>query len=125
MKTTMKSMAVALALAAAGAAQAHGVAAPQHGGVVAEASDTTFELVAKADSIAIYVADHGHKVDTRGAAAKVTLLSGGSKSVVELAPAGDNKLEAKGAFSVGSGTKAVSSVKLAGKPAATARFEIK
>lgn len=125
MKTTMKFLMAVTVLAAAGAAQAHGAAAPEHGGVVAEANDTSFELVAKADSIAIYVADHGHKVDTRGAAAKVTLLSGGSKTVVELAPAGDNKLEAKGAFKVGSGAKAVSSVTLAGKPAATARFEIK
>jgi hypothetical protein len=39
-----------------------------------------------------------------------------------LSPAGDNKLEAKGAFKVAPGTKAVAVVTLAGKPAQSVRF---
>lgn len=84
-----------------------------------------YELVATPEGLALYLDDHGRKVDTTGGSAKVTLLNGAEKSEATLAPAGDNKLEAKGAFKVGSGTKAVAVVTLAGKAPATARFSIK
>ncbi len=112
-------------LAFSALAFAHGVEAPKHGGVMAQVDDINYELVAKADSIAIYVSEHGKNVATTGATAKVTLLSGGAKSAVELAPAGDNKLAATGVFTVAVGTKVVSQVTLAGKPSVTARFELK
>lgn len=98
---------------------------PLHGGIVVEANDIDFELVAKADSIALFVRDHGKPASTQGATAKVTLLNGTEKSEASLAPAGDNKLEAKGAFKVGSGTKAVATVTLAGKKPVNVRFAIK
>lgn len=98
---------------------------PLHGGVVVEANDVDFELVAKADSIALFVRDHGKPASTQGATAKVMLLNGTEKSEASLAPAGDNKLEAKGAFKVGSGTKAVATVTLAGKKPVNVRFAIK
>ena len=105
---------------------AHGDAGePKHGGITVKAKDMEYELVPKADSIALYVEDHGKKIDSKGAQAKVTLLSGGKKTEVNLIPAGDNKLEAKGAFQVGAGTKAVTTVTLAGKSAATVRFVVK
>lgn len=97
---------------------------PKYGGVVKEVKEIQYELVAKSDSIAIFVEDHGKKLDTKGATAKVTLLTGKDKSEVTLAPAGDNKLEAKGTFMVGKGTRAVAVVTLAGKPAQSARFVI-
>ena len=43
------------------------------------------------------------------------------KSEATLAPAGDNKLEAKGGFNVKSGTKVTAVVTLAGKTAKTVR----
>lgn len=98
---------------------------PLHGGVVVEANDIDFELVATADSIALFVRDHGKAASTQGATAKVTLLNGTEKTEATLAPAGDNKLEAKGAFKVGSGTKAVASVTLAGRKPVNVRFAIK
>jgi len=98
---------------------------PLHGGIVVEANDVDFELVAKADSIALFVRDHGKSANTQGASAKVTLLNGTEKSEATLAPAGDNKLEAKGAFKVGSGTKAVATVTLPGKKPVNVRFAIK
>ena len=98
---------------------------PKYGGVVTEVKEIQYELVAKPDSIAIYVEDHGKKVDTKGGSATLTLLSASDKSEVKLAPAGENKLEAKGAFKVGSGTKGIASVALAGKPAQTVRFTLK
>lgn len=98
---------------------------PMHGGVVVEASDVDFELVAKADVITLYVRDHGKAASTQGAMARVTLLSGTEKTEATLAPAGDNKLEARGSFKVGSGTKAVALVTLAGKKPINVRFAIK
>ena len=97
---------------------------PLHGGVVVEASDMDFELVAKADQISLHVRDHGKPANVQGASAKLTLLNGSEKSEVQLAPAGD-KLEAKGSFKVGAGTKAVATVTLAGKKPVNVRFALK
>lgn len=97
---------------------------PLHGGVVVEASDMDFELVAKADQISLHVRDHGKSANLQGASAKLTLLNGSEKSEVQLAPAGD-KLEAKGSFKVGAGTKAVAMVTLAGKKPVNVRFALK
>jgi hypothetical protein len=97
---------------------------PKFGGVVVETKAGDLEIVAKPDTLQIYVSDHGKAVKLEGAKAKVTLLNGTEKSEAELAPAGD-KLEVKGAFKVAKGTKGIAVVTLAGKPPATARFEVK
>jgi hypothetical protein len=121
----------AITLAFAGAAQAADDHQHAHehtslnGGIVVEANHIDFELVAKADSIALYVRDHDKPASTQGASGKVTLLNGADKTEATLAPAGDNKLEAKGAFKVAPGTKVVAAVTLAGKPAVNVRFAIK
>lgn len=99
--------------------------APEHGGIVAEASDVDFELVAKADSLTLYVRDHGKPLPTTGASAKVTLLNGSTKREATLAPAGDNRLEAKGEFQVGPGTKAAALVSLPGRKAISVRFALR
>lgn len=96
----------------------------KHGGIVVETKALDFEIVARPEVIQVYVSDHGKAVKLDGAKGKVTLLNGAEKSEVELAPAGD-KLEAKGQFKVTKGTKGLASVTLAGKAAATARFEVK
>ena len=103
---------------------ASGELKPKHGGQVQEVSEIQYEVVVKPDNIAIYVEDHGKKVDTKGATAKVTLLTGKDKSEATLVPAGENKLEAKGTFDVKAGTKVVSVVTLAGKSGVTARFVV-
>lgn len=97
---------------------------PKHGGVVVEAKDVDYELVAQPELIRLYVRDHGKAVDLTGASAKLTLLIGNDTSEVTLAPAGD-KLEAKGAFKVGAGTKVVAMVTLAGKKPVPVRFVLK
>lgn len=126
-KLKLPLMAAALAFAASAFAadpHSHG-AKPQHGGIVAEASDIEFELVAKADSITVFVRDHGKALATQGASGKVTLLSGADKAEAALAPAGDNKLQAKGAFKVGPGTKLVATVSLQGRKPISMRFALK
>jgi hypothetical protein len=94
-----------------------------HGGVVAEAKDIDFELVAKPDSLRLHVRDHGKPVDVSKASAKLTLLAGGAKQEIALKPSGD-KLEAMGQFKVAR-AKAVALVNLPGKPALTVRFVLR
>ncbi|MBX9676288.1 MAG: hypothetical protein CTY35_14100 [Methylotenera sp.] len=104
---------------------AHGDVEPKHGGVVALVKDIDYELVAKPDSLTIYVEDHGKVVDTKAATAKVTMLTGSNKTEANLTPAGENKLEAKGKFDIKEDTKVISIVTIQGKPATTVRFELK
>ncbi|MDP1566639.1 MAG: hypothetical protein Q8L91_10335 [Polaromonas sp.] len=125
MKFNQLLLAVSLALSgvAALAAGAHGHD-PKFGGVVVETKAGDFEIVATPDTLQIHISDHGKAIKLDGAKAKVTLLNGTEKTEVELTPAGD-KLEAKGSFKVAKGTKGIAVVTLAGKPAATARFQVK
>lgn len=97
---------------------------PKHGGVVTEVKDMDLELVVKADSVRLYLRDHGKSVKLDGASAKVTLLAGTEKQEANLAPAGA-ALEAKGSFKAGAGVKAVAVVSLPGKAPLTARFALK
>lgn len=96
---------------------------PQHGGIVAEAAHYQAELVAKPDRLTLYISEHGTPLPTAGGSAKLTLLAGGQKSEVMLAPAGDNRFEAKGSFNLG-GAKAVANLSVPGKPAKTLRFAL-
>lgn len=116
-----------LALAATGAAFAaenHGHdPKPLHAGVVVEVKDIEYELIAKPDSVQLYLRDHGKPIDVSKATAKLTLLTGMDKQEVELKPAGD-KLEAKGSFKIAANTKVVVLVSQAGK-SSTARFVLK
>ena len=114
-----------LALVAAGAAFAGGSHdhQPAHGGIVVGGKAMDYELVAKADTLQLYLSDHGKALDASKATAKLTLLAGTEKQEVELKPVGD-KLEAKGSFKVPAGTKVVAVVSLAGK-SSTARFVLK
>ncbi len=125
MKTmNLKTTLIAAAIATTGIAFAAGDHTAKHGGIFIETKALDFEVVAKPDLIQVYVADHGKAVKLDGAKGKVTLLNGTEKTEAELAPAGD-KLEAKGAFKVAKGTKGIAVVTLAGKPAVSARFEVK
>lgn len=93
------------------------------GGVVVEANHLDFELVAKPDTIKLYVRDHDKPLSVKDGSAKLTLLSGTDKLEVTLAPAGD-VLEAKGTFAVTQGTKAIAVVSIPGKKVATVRFVV-
>lgn len=98
---------------------------PIYGGVVQEIREISYELVAKADTLSLYVHDHGKKLPSASGTARVTLLNGTEKTEVTLAPAGDNVFQAKGTFKVQKGTRAIAVVTLAGKAPVTARYEIK
>jgi len=122
-KTFVATLVAALAALSFHAAQAHGDAKPQHGGVVQTASDLVFELVTLPDGAAIYIEDHGKPMSAAGASGKLTVLNGADKSEAELKPAGD-KLEAKG-IKLASGSKVVASVTTADKKTVNVRFSVK
>jgi hypothetical protein len=116
---------LSLAVPCASAADKHNHAhehKPLHGGIVVEVNDVDFELVPKADLLALYVRDHGKPASTKGATGKITLLSGAEKAEATLSPAGEDRMEAKGAFKVGPGTKYVATVTLQGKKPVNVRF---
>ncbi len=96
---------------------------PKHGGIVVEAKDMDYEIVAKPELMQIYLSDHGKPVKIEGGKAKVTLLNGSEKTEAELLPVA-GKFEAKGAFKVAKGTKGIALVTLGGK-SSTVRFEVK
>ena len=121
-KTLFAPLLIATALALpAFAAEDH---APKHGGVVVETKAGDLELVAKPELIVIHVSDHGKPMKLASASGKVTVFNGNDKSEAPLALVGD-KLEAKGSFKLGAGTKVLADVAVNGKPAVAARFTLK
>jgi hypothetical protein len=98
--------------------------APKHGGMVVDTKAGDLELVARPDSIVIHVSDHGKAMKLTSASGKVTVFNGNEKTEAPLALSGD-RLEAKGNFKVGAGTKVLAEVALNGKPAVSARFTLK
>jgi hypothetical protein len=105
------------------AALAHGEGAARHGGVVANASDLSFELVSSPDGAVIYVEDHGKPMAPTGLKGKLTVLNGAEKSEADLVAAGD-KLEAKG-VKLAKGAKVVAALVTPGAKAITVRFTVK
>ncbi len=121
MKKLMISVTASVMALVAQAAEDH---QPKHGGVVVETKAGDMELVAKPELIVIHVSDHGKPMKLTSATGKVTVFNGNDKAEAPLALAGD-KLEAKGSFKVGTGTKVLADVALNGKPAVAARFTLK
>jgi hypothetical protein len=80
-----------------GAALAHAEhGQPQQGGVVAEAGEAQFEIVAKAGKLTVFVSSHGAPLATAGASGKLTVLAGTNKQEIELKPDGDNRMAGQG-----------------------------
>lgn len=105
------------------AAFAHESGKAKHGGVIASASDLTFELVAQNGNAVIYIDDHGKPMVPTGMQGKLTVLNGADKSEAALVVAGD-KLEAQG-VKLAKGAKVVAALKTPAAKAITVRFTVK
>lgn len=125
MRKTAALFTIALSLCGGAAMAQKDDHKPMNGGIVSHGKEVDYELVAKPDVLQLYLSDHGKKMDHSKASARVTLLAGKEKQEVTLAPAGNDKLEARGSFKVAAGTKLVAVVSNGGKSVGTARFEIK
>ena len=130
----LSAMWVGLALVAGGV-QAHDDAyldtvKTAHGGQLRMAGMYHFELVveksakgARDNPVVVYVTYHaGTSIPTAGSSGTATLLAGKDKTVVTLAPDGDNRMKGSGKYASATGLKAVVSITLAGKAAEQARF---
>lgn len=115
-------IAALIAIASIGVANAHGGSKPKHGGIVAVASDLSFELVAGADEASIYIEDHGQAMAPTGMSGKLTVLANGASSDATLAVSGD-RLVAK--VKLSKGAKVVASLTTAAGKPLTVRFTIK
>ena len=101
-----------------------------NGGQVQDAGGNHWELVVvKANQqpldnpVLVYLTDGtGKKLATAGATGTAMLLAGKDKTVVTLAPDGDNRMKGVGKYASVAGLKAVVSITLPGKAAAQARF---
>lgn len=123
MKKLMTVVVLGLSVLSFNAAFAHGGASAKHGGVVATASDLSFELVAEGGNAVIYVEDHGKPMAPTSLKGKLTVLNGAEKSEAELVVAGD-KLEAKG-IKLAKGAKVVAALVTPAAKAITVRFSVK
>jgi hypothetical protein len=125
-RITLVCLALGIAsIAAAADKHGHDHDKPLHGGIIAEAAGLDFELVAKADSLTLYVVDDGKPVATVGARGTATVVGGSEKITATFEPAGENKLMAKGSFKAGVGVRVAVAVTLAGKPEAKLNFRLK
>ena len=97
------------------AAEEQGVAEVRNGGVTTMLKNRDYELVARPDSLTVFVYQDEKPASTKGATGTLTLSRGDYKTTVALQPSGANVLEAKGAFKVGAGTKAVATITLSGR----------
>lgn len=95
----------------------HGQA--QHGGIVAEAGEAQFEILAKDNKLTVFVTNHGAPVATAGAGGKLTILAGTGKQEVELKPEADNRMVGQGSLPLGA--KLLVMIQLPGKKPLQAR----
>lgn len=104
------------------AGEGHG---PKYGGVVREVKNISYELVAKPNTLTLYLSDHGKSISTQGAKAEATLYAGNEKTTVPLESSGDNRMSASGNFRVGVGVRAVVQVTLQGQETTKVDFKLK
>lgn len=124
MKHFAKVVLVAMTLSMVQPVLAHGEK-PRHGGVMSEAKDLNFELVAENGKAAVYLLDHGKPVPTANVSGKLTVMNGSEKLEVDLQPAGENKLISKSDLKLSNGAKVIASITLADKKNVSVRFAVK
>lgn len=100
-------------------------APPPHGGQYVEVGAVGLELVAKADSLTLYLNENDKPTPSAGAKATATITSGSSKTTASFEPAGENRMVAKGDFKVGVGVRVAVTATLPGKGETKANFRLK
>ena len=128
MKSLLSGIVVAFALAWSGIASSQypDQERPHHGGVTNwnTNSEYSFELVSSKSRITLYVEDHDTPVPTKGAKGTLVIRRGETSSSTSLAPAGGNRMVARGA-STKRGDRVVATVTLANGAVMMGRFLIR
>jgi hypothetical protein len=99
MNKLLQKLVLCGAALAMGNAYSHGTPIPSHGGVIQAVGETWLELVVKNGKIELYLEDDGDPMPSSGVSGTVSVA--GKPGELALSPAGDNKLEAKGAVAPG------------------------
>jgi len=95
----------------------------QHGGRVVGEGDYHIELVTKADSVDVYLADHDNKaIRSAGFKGLAILIIGGKSQRIVLAPAGESRLSGKATGELPSAPKGVVQITLPNGKTIQARF---
>jgi len=114
--------ALSMVLTLAGNAAASDVVS-QHGGRAVEAGEYHVELVAKADTVDVFLADHGNKaVRSTGFKGLAILMVDGKSQRIVLAPAGESRLSGKAAGALPGAVKGVVQITLPSGKTVQARF---
>ncbi|MFO1284116.1 MAG: hypothetical protein U1F51_16940 [Burkholderiales bacterium] len=99
---------------------------PKHGGLVREANDFVYELTVTPTAITVWVTDESDRpVATAGSSATLVLIDSGQRVEVVLAPAGDNRFAASGAWKFRAGTGALLEVGVGGRTVAKLRYTLR
>lgn len=99
---------------------------PRYGGLVKEANNLVFELVATPALLTVHVTDEQNKpVATNGSTATLTLIDSGSRVEVPLQSGEGNTLVAKGMFPVRKGVSAMLKVFIGDKEIALVRYTLR
>lgn len=94
-----------------------------HGGQMRMAGPYHIELVTEASELTIHLGDHADQpIATEGGNARATVLSGGQRTTVRLAPSGENRMHGKGDFTLDDEMTVVISITLPGQDSQQARF---
>lgn len=97
----------------------------KHGGVVEHSGHHHLELVAKGNTIELYVTNEdGKEEDVAAAKATATVLADGKTEQVALAPASANGLKGTGGFNAGAGTTIVISLTMPEHETEQVRFKL-
>ena len=97
----------------------------KHGGIVEHNDHHHLELVAKGDTLELYVRhEDGKDEDATGAKATATVLADGKTETITLTPAGGNSLKGTGSFNAGKGTTVVISLTMPDHEPSQARFKL-
>jgi hypothetical protein len=124
MKKILSALAAGVCALGLNTASAHGVAEPEHGGIIQVVNEIVVELVSRGDVTEVYLKDDDDPMPTAGMSGSLNIAAGGGKTQAVLKPAGGNKLEAKG-VKLASGAKVLVIVQLAEKkPKLSASFTI-
>jgi hypothetical protein len=124
MNLALAALLVTAAPAIGGEDQPHRHTA-QHGGVIVESGHHHLEVVAKDGSLEVYVGGEGNEPEeVKDATASATILSGGKKADIQLAPDAGNLLKGAGSFTAGKGTTIVITLMMPGHKPEQARVKL-
>ena len=123
-RTIVASLTLLVLAAAPAAAHSEGAHGAKHGGKVVESGHHHLEVVVKDGSLEVFVeGEDGRPEDIKEAKATATVLSGGKKEDVTLAP-GDASLKGTGSFTAVKGTTVVITLTMPGHKPEQARVKL-